>query len=197
MQYGRKRKMVYTDVLGRIEREVIKECSPTLAGLKTGNLFNYRYDNISDFRRELASVNRKLNAKGVYVTFLKRNEKSALLYVFRPDRLEKDLSQPAVQNVLKAFGYTDYKVGASIKHLKQRVEENTCFPHEIGLFLSYPVEDVIQFIRQKGCNYKCCGVWKVYCDEAFSQKMFARYRKCTEVYLRVFDRGRSISALTV
>ena len=96
MQYGRKRKMVCTDVLGRIEREVIKECSPTLAGLKTGNLFNYRYDNISDFRRELASVNRKLNAKGVYVTFLKRNEKSALLYVFRPDRLEKDLSQPGV-----------------------------------------------------------------------------------------------------
>ena len=174
MQYGRKRKMVCTDVLGRIEREVIKECSPTLAGLKTGNLFNYRYDNISDFRKELASVNRKLNAKGVYVTFLKQNEKSALLYVFRPDRLEKDLSQPAVQNVLKTFGYTDYKVGASIKHLKQRVEENTCFPHEIGLFLSYPVEDVIQFIRQKGCNYKCCGVWKVYCDEALSQKMFAR-----------------------
>lgn len=133
----------------------------------------------------------------MYVTFLKRNEKSALLYVFRPDRLEKDLSQPAVQNVLKTFGYTDYKVGASIKHLKQRVGENTCFPHEIGLFLSYPVEDVIQFIRQKGCNYKCCGVWKVYCDEAFCQKMFARYRKCTEVYLRVFDRGRSISALTV
>ena len=117
--------------------------------------------------------------------------------MFRPDRLEKDLSQPSVQNVLKTFGYTDYKVGASIKHLKQRVGENTCFPHEIGLFLSYPVEDVIQFIRQKGCNYKCCGVWKVYCDEAFSQKMFARYRKCTEVYLRVFDRGRSISALTV
>ena len=27
--------MVCTDVLGRIEREVIKECSPTLAGLKT------------------------------------------------------------------------------------------------------------------------------------------------------------------
>ena len=95
--------MVCTDVLGRIEREVIKECSPTLAGLKTGNLFNYRYDNISDFRKELASVNRKLNAKGVYVTFLKRNEKSALLYVFRPDRLEKDLSQPAVQNVLKVI----------------------------------------------------------------------------------------------
>lgn len=174
--------MVCTDVLGRIEREVIKECSPTLAGLKTGSLFNYRYDNISDFKKELASVNRELNAKGVYVTFLKRNEKSALLYVFRPDRLEKDLSQPAVQNVLKAFGYTDYKVGAGIRHLKQRVEENTCFPHEIGLFLSYPVEDVIQFIRQKGCNYKCCGVWKVYCDEVFSRKVFARYRKCTEVY---------------
>lgn len=189
--------MVCTDVSGRIEREIIKECSPTLAGLKTGNLFNYKYKDIAQFRKELADINRKLNLKGVYVTFLKRNEKSALLYVFRPDRLENDLSQPEAQNVLKAFGYTDYKVGACIKHLKQRVEESACFPHEIGLFLSYPVGDVIQFIKQKGCNYKCCGIWKVYCDEVFSQKMFARYRKCTEVYLRVFDRGRSISALTV
>ncbi len=95
--------------------------------IKDGQPFNYRYDNISDFRKELASVNRKLNAKGVYVTFLKRNEKSALLYVFRPDRLEKDLSQPAVQNVLKTFGYTDYKIGASIKHLKQRVGRTHAF----------------------------------------------------------------------
>ena len=85
MQYGRKRKMVCTAVLRRNEREVIEECSPTLAGLKTGNLFNYRYDYISDFRKELASVSRKLNAIGVYVTFLLRNDKSALLFVFRLD----------------------------------------------------------------------------------------------------------------
>lgn len=61
--------MVCTDVLGRIEREVIKECSPTLAGLKTGNLFNYRYDNISDFRKELASVNRNLTPKACMLHF--------------------------------------------------------------------------------------------------------------------------------
>jgi len=189
--------MVCTEVLGKIEREVIKECSPTLAGLKTGNLFNYRYDSLADFKAELAGVNRKLNDKGVYVTFLKRNEKSALLYVFRPDRLANDISQPEVQDVLKDFGYDEYTVGACLKHLKERVGESTCFPHEIGLFLSYPVGDVVQFIKQKGCNYKCCGIWKVYCDEAFSKKMFARYRKCSEVYLKVFDRGRSISALTV
>ena len=58
----------------------------------------------SDFRKELASVNRKLNAKGVYVTFLKRNEKSALLYVFRPDKIREGFVTATVQNVLKTFG---------------------------------------------------------------------------------------------
>ena len=55
----------------------------------------------------------------MYVTFLKRNEKSALLYVFRPDRLEKDLSQPAVQNVLKAVSYTHLRRPEVTKLIKK------------------------------------------------------------------------------
>ncbi len=42
------------------------------------------------------------------------------------------------------------------------------FPHEIGLFLGYPPEDVCGYIRNKGKCQKCTGHWQVYGDENFA-----------------------------
>ena len=37
------------------------------------------------------------------------------------------------------------------------MEEKGAFPHEIGLLLGYPVEDVLGFIRYQGKNYLYTG----------------------------------------
>ena len=37
------------------------------------------------------------------------------------------------------------------------LEEKGAFPHEIGLLLGYPVEDVLGFIRHQGKNYLYTG----------------------------------------
>lgn len=71
------------------------------------------------------------------------------------------------------------------------------FPHEIGVFLGYPIEDVIGFINNKGCNFKCCGYWKVYGDKEKAIKEFARYDKCRMIYTKLWNQGRSILKLTV
>lgn len=85
----------------------------------------------------------------------------------------------------------------AISKLKKRIAEEKCFPHEIGVFLGYPIGDVREFIRNKGQNCLFCGVWKVYCDAGESLKKFERYKKCTQVYSKVFANGRNISQLTV
>lgn len=71
------------------------------------------------------------------------------------------------------------------------------FPHEIGLFLGYPLGDVEGFIRNRGQNCKCAGCWKVYCNELEAQKRFARIQKCRKVYARLWAQGRSVWQLTV
>ena len=68
---------------------------------------------------------------------------------------------------------------------------------KIGVFLNYPLGDVIGFIENKGHNYKCKGCWKVYCNECETQKTFQRYQKCRNVYLRLWKQGRSVLQLTV
>ena len=57
----------------------------------------------------------------------------------------------------------------------RRLQRFEAFPHEIGLFLSYPPEDVRGFIEHKGHESKCDGCWKVYGDAERAKKTFRTY----------------------
>ena len=81
--------------------------------------------------------------------------------------------------------------------LKLQRSQGAEFPHEIGLFLSYPPEDVQGFIENHAQNFKLSGLWKVYGDEAYARAAFAKYKKCTDIYCRSWRSGASLEALTV
>ena len=100
-------------------------------------------------------------------------------------------------NLLRKYGYQDTDPHHAISHLIERLEENGTFPHEIGLFLGYPLDDVIGFIVNKGKNCHCIGCWKVYCNKEEAERTFCKYKKCTDVYNRLWRNGRSIQKLTV
>ena len=67
----------------------------------------------------------------------------------------------------------------------------------MGLFLSYPPEDVKGFIENRAANAKCTGVWKVYGDEEKARSLFAKYRKCTEIYCTLWQSGLKLEQLAV
>ena len=75
--------------------------------------------------------------------------------------------------------------------------ESGDFPHEVGLFLSYPPEDVKGFIENRAANAKCTGVWKVYGDERQARQTFAKYKKCTQVYCERWQSGSGLDKLAV
>lgn len=81
--------------------------------------------------------------------------------------------------------------------LAQRLRECEVFPHEIGLFLGYPPEDVKGFIENKAQNYKIVGTWKVYGDEREAEKRFNRFRKCTADYCMRMEKGSTLDKLAV
>lgn len=55
-------------------------------------------------------------------------------------------------------------------------DESGEFPHEVGLFLSYPPEDVKGFIAHRANDFKCAGLWKVYGNEEKARSLFAKYK---------------------
>ena len=98
---------------------------------------------------------------------------------------------------MKRYGYTSLEPEDALKLLQSKLQAQEEFPHEIGIFLGYPLGDVIGFIKNAGQNCKCVGCWKVYCNECEAIKAFARFKKCTSVYVRLWNQGRSVRQLTV
>ena len=180
------------------DRKLVEHCSAVLAGLKTANLFSYSLCPGDDLQNIVASWNLSLNTKGITLFILKETNQNALIYVCRTGRLESDLKRECVKSFLKNYGYEDFTALQAIHKLKSRLQESESFPHEIGLFLGYPFEDVKGFIENGGKNCKCCGYWKVYDNEKSKQKLFQKFNKCREVYTRLFYyQIRSIQQLTV
>lgn len=179
------------------ERYLIEHCSPTLASIKTGSLFRISYTSDDNLLHQLSCWNAKLSPKGVLITTLKKEKNMALVYVYRKQQLNNDLKRKGVSVFLQRYGYRSFSANEAICHLKKRFLSTCSFPHEIGLFLGYPLEDVIGFIENGGKNCKYCGYWKVYSDEQEAEKIFARFRKCRNVYMRLFNEGKTVLQLTV
>ena len=64
-------------------------------------------------------------------------------------------------------------------------------------FLGYPLSDVVGFILNRGQNCKCTGCWKVYSNEAETRRRFAQFKRCQQIYAYQFQKGRTLSQLTV
>ncbi len=180
-----------------LERILIEQCAPTLAGLKTGNVFNYQIRSKENVSGCIACLKETLAPRGVHVVVLRRCGYKALIYVYRKRKLAADLRDPQTADFLKSLGYDPEYPDGCVRLLKERIYNSPGFPHEIGLFLGYPLHDVIGFIQNNGKNFSCCGFWKVYCDRHTAQKCFERYKKCRSVYLSMFQKGKSIMQLTV
>lgn len=178
-----------------LEQYLINHGSPTLAGLKTASMFCLPLE--GGWETEIKLWNDLLGPKGLALTELRRENGRVLLYLYRPSQLERDLRQSGVEAFLASCGYESVQVEEALSQLRLRLKESKGFPHEVGLFLGYPLGDVVGFIQNEGRNCKCCGCWKVYCNELEAQKRFARFRKCREVYARLWNQGRTVWQLTV
>jgi hypothetical protein len=180
-----------------LEKLLIMHCAPTLAGIKTANLFQCGFVSKPDYLKELQGLNRKLNEKGILLEVLRMSRCSSLILAYRPKCLSYDLGELGVDTFLQKFGYENIGVEYAIARLKERFALQSGFPHEIGLFLGYPLVDVVGFIQNNGRNSRHSGCWKVYRDEKEAIKLFERYKKCREVYVRLFSGGRTVQQLTV
>ncbi len=179
------------------EEDIIRYCAPTLAGMKTGSLFACRYPCKALLQKEVRSLNRRLVGKGLRVLPLSFKNNRALLYFFRPDMLKQSLRNSLACRLLEQRGYPCGNPDRCIIRLMEQLRTAPEFPHEIGLFLGYPPEDVKGFIEQRALHCKCTGWWKVYGNQTEAEQTFARYQKCTDCYLRNWQRGKSLEALTV
>ena len=85
------------------EDQIVRYGAPTLAGIKTGSLFSLHISS-NDFRKDITAFNRAMSKKGIRILPLKVCETYALIYLYRPAMLERDLKDPEAVSILKQFG---------------------------------------------------------------------------------------------
>ena len=129
------------------EETLIRHCAPTLAGIKTGNLFRCAYLDRREMIEDVRRWNTALSPKGLRLIPLQYDKGSAMIYLFRPARLQADLNDHMACALLQARGYATQTCSRCIVSLMDRLRQSAEFPHEIGLFLGYPPEDVSAFME--------------------------------------------------
>lgn len=183
-----------------LEAAIIEHCSPTLAGLKPASLFRYCPEEPEGFIPQFGLWRDALRRRGLELILLKgcRRSGAYLVYLYRPGALERVLSGDALREFLTAEGYdTDGPARELLRQLARRLCLEEDFPHEIGLFLGYPLEDVTGFIENHGQGYTCCGAWKSYGDPVRARRYFDRCRACTDNYKRRYAGGTPLTSLIV
>ena len=161
------------------EELVVEQCSPTMAGLKTGNLFSCPAEDTRTLWQSIRRLNQRLVPCGIRLVPVKSLGDRELIYMYRPEKLRRDLREQGARAILREKRYPTEDPERCVVELVRRLNRGKDFPHEIGLFLGYPAEDVSGFIRHGARCAKCVGTWKVYGDEESARKKFALYQKCT------------------
>ena len=168
-------------------------CSPALAGIRPANLVACGKADYPNFLQLVGEYNCQLNSRGIHFMPLVENKKNHLLLVFRPDKLQHFLQGKEAREMLMSAGYPiEGDLFGLLSHLKKRIFQEADFPHEIGLFLGYPPQDVHVFLQNKGKAFLLCGHWKVYDNKKQAQQLFDRYDRCRSLVLSRIVKGQSI-----
>lgn len=180
-----------------LERALIDHGSPTLANMKVGSLFTSSCADATGFRAEFRRVQVALESRGVSLTILRVQQERALVYVYRAGGARGAACTGGCSGVSAGNGLRGYIPDGALAFLRQRLAESPCFPHEIGVFLGYPLSDVIAFMRDGGRGCRCSGCWKAYTNECEAMRVFQRYKACRAAYQTLFRAGWPLERLTV
>ena len=182
----------------KFERYLVEQCAPTLAGIKAGSLFHYTAEEGEDINDIVHCWNNRLLEKGIRICVIGERSNGGLVYVYRPASLYKLLSDKDIKEFLDSLGFAGCEnPDTYVERMRCRFYDESCFPHEIGIFLGYPLHDVRGFLKNNGRNFRLCGFWKVYDKEGYAERLFARYKKCRSIYKAMFEKGSNVLKLIV
>ena len=174
--------------------ETIVHCgAPALCGIKPACLFSMAGENYYSGLEKLRLWQGDFSRRSVFFVPLKKEEGRFLFFVYDRILLERLCRNPENAEYLLSKGYPVQKgFGAVLSHLLHRLALSAEFPHEVGLFLGYPLEDVSGFELYGARNCKYSGFWKVYGNKEKALRLMKKYKTCTDICMKLLAGGLSV-----
>ena len=211
--------MTRTIDIPTFQAAVVRNCSPTLAGIKPASLFTYPgvYADqdgssvtaaIEDRRARLLNViarcNHELNPFGIHLSVLVWRPCGALVYAYRPNSLATYLADPRAKTALAKKGYDTGNLSACLVHLASRITlasnnaaECACGQTQCALDQQVCCNNdcACEFPHEIGyfLGYPCDDVYEFIAQRGENYKIFGAWKVCTNVEqaLATFDAYRA------
>lgn len=176
-----------------VELQMALQCAPVITGVKISNLLNIK---LSGYR-QIADI---MKDSDIEMYTLGATKGRVNVFMYNKEKLGEYLERPDVRRLLSELGYEGRELPDILaafrvryqKYLKNRygtLENREWFPHEMGLLLGYPPEDVEGFILHGGKDFICSGYWKVYENASAKKKLFASFERAEERLVGLLSDG--------
>lgn len=176
----------------KIELQIVLQCAPTIAGMKTSNLLIVP-------RNQEDKVRFVLRHSGLMGYRLVYDRQRVIFLVFNRDMLMSYLAKKDIREFLSTFGYRTDAFGYTLRNFQSRydsyINDRKEFPHEIGVFLGYPLCDVKGFIENGGDSFVLSGYWKVYDHKKEAQELFEKFDDAKDDMVRMVSKGYSVKKI--
>ena len=178
----------------RLGFQVALQCAPFLKGLKVSCVISLDEELYSGLAELFTGMD-------VIYHLLSRSDGTCLVLFYRPIEMKAYLADKQVRALLSEYGYSGMCAEEMLLRLSERIQDfsgrEMGFPHEIGVFLGYPPEDVKGFIENEGKRYLMIGYWKVYSDLGRARMIFQEYDHAKDCAVNEFLTGKSIREIAL
>lgn len=154
---------------------LVEILGPVFLGSKPSEIISVPFHDANRFEK-LDDINRYFSKckKIEYIVIHKENKATKVLFINR-DALSKKLSCKKCQNFLKYLGYPkDIDIDSCLNHLVEKLKGDD-FPDEIGIFLGYPIKDVVGFMGYGNYTSYNTKYWRVYGDPKPSEDLYSKF----------------------
>lgn len=175
------------------EQTVLHCGAPALCGIKPSSLLSVSQNILFNEYKKILNWNQQLKNQNAHINIVRRNSKLFLLFIYDKNLLEKTIFSANAISYLQTKAYKVWEGFDSIlQELFFRLSNSQKFPHEIGLFLGYPLEDVLGFENNCGCNCKFNGTWAVYGDVESAKSKMKLFKECSNNCCALLNNGEEI-----
>lgn len=182
-------KLDYMEEEEYIENFLVYSVSLVIAGIKPSTTLTLKKNNQKIYKNWIKFGKKFLKDINLKFIELRESETSIITLIYDEQVLFKELSKPDNVEFLTRLGYSkSMNVDSYVKTLKSRYEMHHC-PHELGLFLGIPFEDVKDFMECTEKKCLLCGYWKVYNDTSKAQYIFNKYDEIKDFTKKKFVDG--------
>ncbi|SDJ99217.1 DUF3793 family protein [Natronincola ferrireducens] len=153
---------------------IVELLGPVLLGVKPSEIVSFPgKDKTSLQRREAVKLMMDMSPRVSFREIDFSNRCNKILF-YHVESLNHTLKEFRNLRFLKTLGYPeDYNLQIYLDHMIYKMQGGE-IPHEIGVFLGYPLKDVLGFMGHPSLKLTKTNGWKVYGDPRLSDEKHRR-----------------------